>query len=242
MFENVHHQFARVGVGDAQFIAAISKQQALLLRMPVFIRHPARAFGGEAQHGGVFGFSCEDAVGTRVMLIELFFRYVAATLWQCFGSGDAFDGEAAQGVAGMAVSVQIPVVAVVDEPLRGDFALAGLVVAAPVVADVQAVSLQQCARYGLKTFQRDIASGHAQDAHSFGDFFAAQMAIAQIPGREDLFDAFLDGFELCIEQAGLNVREQLLGSQQRIEFGFAEPESGKLEGLSVAQCVVVAVA
>ena len=51
MPENVHHQFARVGVGDAQFIAAIFEEATLLLRMPVFIRHPARAFGGEAQHG-----------------------------------------------------------------------------------------------------------------------------------------------------------------------------------------------
>jgi len=63
-----------------------------------------------------------------------------------------------------------------------------------------------------------------------------------VPGREDLFDAFFDGFELCVEQAGLNVCQQLLGGQQRIEFGFAEPESGKFEGFSVAQCIVVAVA
>lgn len=237
MFENVHNQFARVGVRDAQFIAAIRKQQALLLRMPVFIRHPTRAFGGEVQHGSVFGFAREDAVGTRVMCIKLFFRHVAAALWQYLGCDDAFDGEAAQGVAGMAVRVQIPVVAVVDEPLRGDFALAGLVVAAPVVADVQAVSLQQRARYGLEAFQRDIASGHAQDAHSFGDFFAAQVS-----GREDFFDAFFDGFELCIEQAGLNVCEQLLGGQQRIEFGFAEPESGEFECLPIGQRIVVAVA
>ena len=71
--------------------------------MPVFIGHPARTFRGEAEHGSVFRLTRKDAVGTRVMRIELFFRYVAATLWQCFGSGDAFDGEAAQGVAGMAV-------------------------------------------------------------------------------------------------------------------------------------------
>lgn len=39
MLEYIHHQFARIGIGNAQFIAAISKQQTLLLRMPVFIRH-----------------------------------------------------------------------------------------------------------------------------------------------------------------------------------------------------------
>ena len=76
-----------------------------------------------------------------------------------------------------------------------------------------------------------------KDAHAFGNFFTAQMS-----GRKDLFDAFFDGFELCVEQAGLNVCEQLLGGQQRIEFGFAEPESGKLKGFSVSQCVMVAVA
>ena len=93
------------------------------------------------------------------------------------------------------------------------------------------------ARYGLKTFQRDIASGHTQDAYSLGDFFIVQMS-----GREDFFDAFFDGFELCIEQAGLNVCEQLLSSQQRIEFGCAKPESGKLKSLPVARCIVVSVA
>jgi hypothetical protein len=71
--------------------------------------------------------------------------------------------------------------------------------------DVQSVSLQQRACYGLETVQYDIASGHAQDAYSFGDFVITQMS-----GREDLFDAFFDGFELCVEQAGLNVRQQLL--------------------------------
>lgn len=122
MLENIHHQFARVGVWDAQFIAAIFEELALLLWMPVFIRHPARSFRREAQHGGVFGFARKYAVGTCVMRIELIFRHVEATLWQSLGSGDTFDGKAAQGVAGMAISIQIPVVAVMDEPLRGDFA------------------------------------------------------------------------------------------------------------------------
>lgn len=87
-------------------------------------------------------------------------------------------------------------------------------------------------RLGLPEAQRN-----AQDAHAPGDFFAAHVS-----GREDLFDAFFYRFELCVEQAGLYVCQQLLGGQQRVEFGCAEPESGKLEGLPVAQCVVVAVA
>lgn len=111
MLEDVHHQLARIGIGNAQFVAAIFKHPALLLRMPVFIGNPARPFRGEAQHGYVFCFTREDSIGTGVVRVELFFRYVAASLWQCLGSGDAFDGETAQGVAGMAVSVQIPVVA-----------------------------------------------------------------------------------------------------------------------------------
>jgi hypothetical protein len=122
MLENVHHQFARIGIGNAQFVAAVFKHPALLLRMPVLIGNPARPFRGEAQHGCVFCFPREDSIGTGVVRIELFFRYIAAMLWQCLGSGNAFDGEAAQGVAGMTVSVQIPVVAVMDESLRGDFA------------------------------------------------------------------------------------------------------------------------
>jgi len=76
MFEYIHHQFARVGVGDVQFVAAIIQHAALLLRVPLFFRYPAGALGGEAQYGSVFWFACEDTVAGGEVCVQIFFRDV----------------------------------------------------------------------------------------------------------------------------------------------------------------------
>ena len=105
-----------------------------------------------------------------------------------------------------------------------------------MVGDAQPVSLQQCARYGLKAFQRDIASGHAQDAYSFEISSLPKCLAARIFSMRSL-----TGLS-CVSSRPGCVCEQLLGGQQRTEVRFAEPESGKLEGLTVAWRIVVAVA
>lgn len=51
MLEHIHHQFARVGIRNAQLAAAVPHKMPLLLRVPVFISYPARAFGGNRHHG-----------------------------------------------------------------------------------------------------------------------------------------------------------------------------------------------
>jgi hypothetical protein len=55
MLEYIHHQFSRVGAGDVQFEAIILQHQALLLRVPLHFRYPARSLEGEAQDGGLLG-------------------------------------------------------------------------------------------------------------------------------------------------------------------------------------------
>ena len=82
MFEYVHHQLARVGVGDAQFVAAVLQHLALLLRMPLLFRHPAGTLLGEAQQGGVFGLACKYAVAGGEVRIQLFFGDVLRCLIQ----------------------------------------------------------------------------------------------------------------------------------------------------------------
>jgi len=65
-----------------------------------------------------------------------------------------------RALPGMAVSIQIPVVAVVDEPLR-EMISRWLVSSLPAPVVAECASLFLCnsgARYGLKTFQSDIAA------------------------------------------------------------------------------------
>ena len=73
MFEDVHHQLARVGVGEAQFVAAVCQYLASLLRVPLFFCHPAGALRGEDEFCGVRGLAAEDAVAGGEMCVQFFF-------------------------------------------------------------------------------------------------------------------------------------------------------------------------
>ena len=77
MLEDVHNQLGFVGVGNVQFIAAVGQGFSLLLRVPLFVGNPAGTVGGEAQYGGVSGFTCKNAVAGGEMFVEFGFRYFA---------------------------------------------------------------------------------------------------------------------------------------------------------------------
>src|SRR5487761_2602974 len=171
------------------------------------------------------------------MRIELLFRHVNAALRQSPGCGDAFDRKTAQRISLVAMRIQIPVIPVMNETLRGDYARTGLIVPARMIVDTQTVSLQQGTRHRLKTDRLNIASGHAQDMHSPCNLIAIQM-----PACQNFFDAILDGFELRVEQSGLDLRQQLLRGQQRVDFSRTEPESGQFESLTFVRLIEVAVA
>ena len=73
----------------------------------------------------------------------------------------------------MAPAVEIPVVAVVDEPLRRDDALGSLIALAPVVDEVQLVPLQRGARQRLKPLTGGAVS-HPEHANPSAGFRKAE--------------------------------------------------------------------
>jgi len=62
MPQDVHHQLARVGVGQVQYPAAVGLEAPALLRVPGLRRHPARTLGAEAQLGPLHLPAGKDAV------------------------------------------------------------------------------------------------------------------------------------------------------------------------------------
>ncbi len=62
MAQDVHDELTRVGVGNAQFVAAVGKVLALLRGVPALLGHPAGALRREAKHGGGRGCTSEDTI------------------------------------------------------------------------------------------------------------------------------------------------------------------------------------
>ena len=86
------------------------------------------------------------------MRVELDVRHVTATFRHDFSRADAFDCKATQCIFFMTKRIKIPVVPIVNQPLRRDFSPAVIVVAASMVINVQAVPLQQCTCHSPNLF------------------------------------------------------------------------------------------
>lgn len=108
MTQDIHHQLPRLPIRNPQLIPPILQPPPLLPRMPSLIRHPARALGGEHQHGHLVGLAAEDAVGAGVVLIQLRLGNIQRGVRQHRGAADAVDGEAAQRVLVVVPGIQVP--------------------------------------------------------------------------------------------------------------------------------------
>lgn len=190
--------------------------------MPDFVGNPAGAFGGKSQDGGGDGQAGEDAVGAGEFSVEGGFGDGFGWLAERRGCADAFDGKAAQAFFVVAPGVQIPVVAVVGEALRGDFAAAGFVALAVVVIDLEAVALQDGAGEGLKVAEVFLARGGGKDADALGGFARAQVIAVQ-----QFVDAGLQWPQVVVEQAGFEVGEQVFQRDEGLQFGGGEPQAGE---------------
>src|SRR5690606_33256604 len=133
MPQDVHHELLMLAIRDAQLERSVLKTGGFLLRMPLLIRHPPRAFRREAQYGDLVRLAAEDAVGAGVMRIELGFGHIERRLIEDHGPDDAIDGEAAQRVTALVPGVEIPAFAIVRDALGRDGALGAFVAAAGVV-------------------------------------------------------------------------------------------------------------
>ena len=115
---HIHQQFARVGVREGEFQAAVGQPALALAWVPAFVGYPAGRVRAEDDDGFVGVGAGEDAVAGLLARIELVGGQVDGCLGQQFRVGDAIEGEAAQAGAWRVPGVQVPVVAVVDQPLR----------------------------------------------------------------------------------------------------------------------------
>src|SRR5690606_32192520 len=114
-------------VGQAQLIAAIGQEPAFLAGVPVLVGDPARGLGAEQDRRPAAWFAGEDPVAGGELAVQLFLRDVGGALVEGPGGGDAVHREAAQAVALVVPGIQVPVVAIVGQPLRGDLAAGALV-------------------------------------------------------------------------------------------------------------------
>jgi len=147
------------------------------------------------------------------------------------GGNHPFQGEAAQFFAQMAPGVEIPVVAIVDEALRGKVAFRLAASVAAQIADVRAAARRGVGQ-GLEDAGVRLPGGGAQHPHP-----AYQFTLALVCAVQEFFDALPERGE--IEQAGLGFFEQFLRGQQGIQLGGREPEAWQFErGLGVAIAAV----
>ena len=123
---HVHQQFPRVGVWQGEFQGAVGQQALALGGVPVFVCYPAGGVGGEVDDGGGGDGAGEDAVASFLVGIEFCGGDVDGSFGAEFGFVDAVQRKGAQGRLGWVPGVEVPVVAVVDQALRGDQALAFL--------------------------------------------------------------------------------------------------------------------
>src|SRR5438067_12806572 len=110
--------------------------------MPVLGRDPARGLRREAQTRRLDVAAGEDAVAGAEMRVELGVRHFVRLGVDKASVADGVDGEAAQVLSPVAPGVEVPVVAVVHEPLRRHFALGLLAASAVVVADPESGALE----------------------------------------------------------------------------------------------------
>ena len=86
---------------------------AFLFRVPAFIRHPTGARGGEVQRGPLHIFAGEYAVAGGQHFVKLFFLNVFSWFFGNLGFFYHVDREITQAIFGVALSIQMPIAAVV---------------------------------------------------------------------------------------------------------------------------------
>ena len=223
MAQHVHGQFARVGEGQAQQPAAVGVPAAHLLRVPGFGGHPAGAFGGEAQRGPLHLAAGEDAVAGAQHRVQFGLGHVDGGALDDAHPLDGVHAEAAQRLAPVAVGVQVPVVAVVHQALGRNLTLAALAGAPALVVDDQALAAQQGRAHGLEVRQVQLARPHGQHPHTTGHVGRHRGAAAQGLGQ-----ALAQRFDVRAQQAaGVQVGQQVLHGQQRVDFFGTEPQAGQ---------------
>ncbi len=233
--QDVHRQLARIGVGDAQLERAVAQHAPGLPRVPLLVGDPARGVAREADHRLRARGAREDAIGRAVVVVERGLVDLLRRL-ALLDEAHPIDREAPQRPAQVTPGVEVPVVAVVREALRGHPALGDLVAGPAVVQDAQPAPAHQCARQALERLEIGAARRHLQDADPVLDLAIAARALVQ-----QARDALAQGSNVRLQQTGLHVGEQLERRHQGVDLRGVEPQARQFVQ-RVAPGVVVAVA
>src|SRR5690606_17668360 len=197
---------------------------ALLLRMPVFVGHPARGLGAEHDRRHAPRRPRTDAVAAGEVAVELAFGDVAGLRIEGARAADAVDREAAQRLAVVVPGVEVPVVPVVGDALRGHRAPGLLVGRARAVVEGELLALQHRRAHGAERLLVHAPAAVRDHAHAFDrPVLAGRMLV------EQLVDARLQRRQRARQHPATAAREQLLGGQQRVQFVGIEPQAGQFE-------------
>lgn len=186
--EQVHEEFAVSGVGQLEAVAAVVEEGTGLLGVPDFARNPASDARREAQDGAAALWAGEDAVAGTQLAVELVFGDVKGG---SVGNGcllDGVEGKAAEGIALVAPGVEVPVIAVVDEALRGNLAAGALATGPGEVEEMEAAAGEQSGADGLEVLGGDRSGGDGQDADATHEF-----ECGSIGGAEEFFEQAAQG-------------------------------------------------
>jgi hypothetical protein len=115
---DVANQFTVISIRKRQHIAAIFLEGAFLHRVPSLASHPTCPLWREPKLGPALRRPVEDAVAVAQGLINRLDGNHLGWGLQQFKLGDGINAEVAHIVAQMAPGIQIPVVAVMHQPLR----------------------------------------------------------------------------------------------------------------------------
>jgi len=126
VFQDIHQQLFRIAVRQFQFVTAILEHLSLLLRMPVFIGHPARRVRRKTDRRPRLGLAGKNSVAVGQVRIEFSRITILRRHIENLRVIDTIQREAAQRVATVIPRIQIPVVAIVCEALWRYLALGRL--------------------------------------------------------------------------------------------------------------------
>src|SRR5438874_1044825 len=142
-------------------------------------------------------------------------------------------GQVAQGVmlqserrslfAWTAVGSEQPVGAIADQARRGDLTLGDAILVTAVAADRESPALQECRRDDAEPAGVRSPARGLKDADAFLDLLPGTIAAS-----EDPVQSLHECWDLPVQQARLEIAEELQRRQQGVDLGSIEPETWEL--------------
>ena len=219
--EQVHKEFAVFRVREFEEITSVIEERAGLLGVPLFAGDPASEARGEAQDSAAAMGAAEDAVAGAQFTVELIFGDFEGRGVGDGGLLDGVDGKAAECVAVVAPGVHVPVIAVVNQALRGNFAPGKLAAGAREVKELEAAAREQGGADGLEVFGGDGPRGKREETHAAHEFTGGAVGAA-----EEFFQQSAQRGEVGTEQVRVKTTYQVIEDQECLDFGGGQVDGG----------------